>query len=528
MEKRKKFVAFLLFICISSLLGKNSKNLILPILPINGTNWSINLEEDILEIAYRTGDRYPQYAALHLNDSYFRMVYGSQSNWGTSVIIMPSFWENGVLYQGAPVSYSYHEEGPDLIISLTGRISSLSVKADLQIFPPSENSISVQVSVSVDGNVNLDYRPDETFKLVTLSSMHISPGIWDSCYAFVNSSFITIPSEGWIIQPAITARVFGLEGGSSSWKTNAPTVEVHLSNDVKITGWVTPTTDPNNDNVGYWGATDNVVRSWEYELISRPGGVNEYVPNPPVFDGHDFDGNGSSDISVFRPSNGRWYIKDVENYVWGINGDIPVNGDYNGDGITDVAVWRPANGHWYLKGIGGAIWGTSGDVPVPGNYDGDINGTTEIVVWRPSNGHWYMKGVGSFIWGTVGDIPVPGDYNGDGKTEIAVWRPSNGRWYIKGVVGSVWGTAGDIPVPADYNVDGVTDIAVWRPSNGRWYIKDVAGAAWGTAGDVPAPGDYNGDGITDIAVWRPSNGRWYIKGIGGCIWGTIGDIPLVR
>jgi hypothetical protein len=255
-------------------------------------------------------------------------------------------------------------------------------------------------------------------------------------------------------------------------------------------------------------------------------GAYEFVGILPIFHGHDFDGNGSSDVSVWRPTNGRWYIRGIGSYVWGAAGDIPANGDYDGDGTTDIAVWRPSNGRWYLRGIGGATWGTAGDIPVPGDYNGD--GSTDIAVWRPSNGRWYIMGVGSYIWGTAGDIPVPGDYNKDGKTEIAVWRPSNGRWYIKGSAGSIWGASGDFPVPADYDGDGTTDIAVWRPSNGRWYIKGLAGSIWGTVGDIPVPGDYNGGGATDIAVWRPSNGRWYIKGIAGYLWGTAGDIPVVR
>ena len=64
----------------------------------------------------------------------------------------------------------------------------------------------------------------------------------------------------------------------------------------------------------------------------------------------DYDGDGNTDISVYR--NGTWFILrssdgGVTTAAWGgLPQDIPVAADYDGDGKTDVAVYR--DGIWFI------------------------------------------------------------------------------------------------------------------------------------------------------------------------------------
>ncbi|HUQ64386.1 MAG TPA: VCBS repeat-containing protein [Acidimicrobiales bacterium] len=242
---------------------------------------------------------------------------------------------------------------------------------------------------------------------------------------------------------------------------------------------------------------------------------------PPRAKVADFDGDGDTDISVFRPSNGVWYLENGQTSAWGIENDIPVPGDYDADGDADIAVARPT-GRWYVKN--GAHVGVGANlVPVPGDYDG--NRSTDFAGYRPSDGRWEIKYMYDAGWGTAGDIPIPADYDGDGSTERAVFRPSTGGWFFSSMTYASFGVEGDIPVPADYDGNGTADIAVFRPSNGVWYFANGFTAAFGVAGDIPVPGDYDGNGTTDIAVFRPSEGVWYFADGSATAWGTSGDIP---
>lgn len=271
----------------------------------------------------------------------------------------------------------------------------------------------------------------------------------------------------------------------------------------------------------------------------------------------DFDGDGKTDLSVFRPSDGIWYLNRTGTgfraQPWGVSGDIPVPGDYDNDGRTDIAVFRgsanPDEADFFVLNsstntVSYGNWGLPGDIPVVGDYDAD--GRCDFAVWRPE-GFWFVQefsGVTIKVpFGSPGDLPMAMDFEGDGKANLAVFRPSEGRWYIAKPVGVPsedfyvvnFGIAGDQPVPADYDGDGSEDAAVFRPSDGVWYVLQssngmVTATQFGGAGDVPAPGDYDGDGRNDIAVYR--NGIWYVRatsaGDAAYDFGLATDVPIPK
>ncbi|MBK7704813.1 MAG: VCBS repeat-containing protein [Acidobacteria bacterium] len=266
----------------------------------------------------------------------------------------------------------------------------------------------------------------------------------------------------------------------------------------------------------------------------------------PIFD---YDGDGKSDISIFRPSNGQWWLSrstaGVIAHTFGNSSDRIIPADFTGDGKSDVAMFRPSNGEWFVLrsedySFYSFPFGLSTDVPVPADYDGD--GRTDAAVFRPSNATWYIQrsSGGTTIqgFGAATDLPVPADYDGDGKADIAIYRPSLGQWWLMrsgaGVIAVTFGNSTDKPVPGDFTGDGKSDIAIWRASSGEWFILRSENYSFysfpfGANGDIPSPADYDGDGLFDAAVFRGSSGTWYVsrssQGLLIQQFGATGDRP---
>lgn len=271
----------------------------------------------------------------------------------------------------------------------------------------------------------------------------------------------------------------------------------------------------------------------------------------------DFDGDGKTDLSVFRPSDSAsepdFLIENSSNNsntgaAWGSVGDLAVNSDYDGDGRSDFAVFRPSTRTWFiLRSADNTIFtinfGLAKDKLTPADYDGD--GRTDVAVYRPSTGVWYVfqssDGQTKIVqFGVAEDLPVPADFDGDGKADPSVFRPSSGVWYVlkssDGSAGIVpFGLNGDKPVAGDFDGDGKADFAVFRPSDRIWYIlrslEGFTAIQFGLSADIPLQADFDGDGKRDVSVYRPSTGVWYyLKSSDGNFvskqFGTNGDTPV--
>jgi hypothetical protein len=272
----------------------------------------------------------------------------------------------------------------------------------------------------------------------------------------------------------------------------------------------------------------------------------------------DFGGDRRAEFTVFRPSNGFFYISRPDNSVFGFpfgfSGDQFAPGDYDGDGRTDLAVYRNSTGVFFVQRssdntVIGFQFGSPGDEPVARDYDGD--GRTDFAVVRRTGGAliWYIQNssnntITATQFGLATDRVAPGDYDGDGRFDLAVFRGMNDQpatFFVQrssgGFTAAQFGIGSDRVVPGDYDGDGRTDFAVVRPGTTfEWYIlrssdNTVQFDRLGGKAFLPVQNDYDGDSRTDVAVYDPNTNFFYIRrssngGLTQTKFGQLGDIPI--
>jgi len=230
-------------------------------------SWMVTNSNGMLVVTYGSGTNWPQYAVFYLDSSYYRLNAGPGSAWGTSMILQPAYWSQGVLHQGGPITgASWKVSGGNLQLMLDGTIGALQTTSVVTVYPLAAKAITILAQVWVRGSVTLDKRPNEAFKPIQLSSMHDSSTIWDSRFLTTDGGTVAYPSGGWILTQ--TTRHVSLVGGSSQWQSNLPTMAVTFDQARPVSGWLTTDSNPNNDNVLVWASASTVLPYWGYNVTA--------------------------------------------------------------------------------------------------------------------------------------------------------------------------------------------------------------------------------------------------------------------
>ena len=344
--------------------------------------------------------------------------------------------------------------------------------------------------------------------------------------AFFNVDFGTGGNSAVAARHA-TANVYYAMPGST-WVMDGVTARIVAKLDVGPPGY----------GVAYQDFAVNQAKGLVYVINDDNFGVVTVIRDFARQNPSDFDGDRRTDLAVYQPSSGLWYVRSSRTGAttalgYGGPSYLPLSADFDGDRRTDVAVYETATGLWYVRrssnGSDFALgYGGSGYTPVPADYDGD--GQADLAVYHAATGLWFERRSASstttaFGYGGTGYEPVPADYDGDGYADPAVYHTASGLWYIRQsttgtdrVVG--FGGAAYRPLPRDYDGDGQADVAVYHEASGLWFVLasgtgTTSAQGYGGTGYAPVPGDYDGDGQADFAVYHRATGLWFVRPSGG-------------
>ncbi len=225
----------------------------------------------------------------------------------------------------------------------------------------------------------------------------------------------------------------------------------------------------------------------------------------------DYDGDGRGDFLLFTaPGTILWRILQTatntsRDVLWGnttLGDQFLLPADYDGDGKTDVAVFRRGTGVWYIIQSSNnqqrvELFGALNDFGMVGDFDKDGKSDLTIIRGTPNGLGWFTRRssdntVQTVLWGgtpaPAGDFIFPAiqvDVDGDGRQDHVVRRDPNS---------------------AQVQGDPVT-YYILRSSDNQALIFQ-----WGLDTDAALFGDYDGDGKTDFVARRNIGGElvWFI------------------
>ena len=235
----------------------------------SGFRWAASASANSITLYFGSGTTFPEYVTIDTCSSYTRFVYGPLGGWGSSVILAPVFWTADGLQQAKYINTQIYTTCDQALIVLAGTLAGLSFSGTLSIDAPANDKLTAHVSMTTSGTVTLATdRPWEAFKPVMISTMYESSTVWDADYATIGNDTYPLSTSGWVVSSPVATTHFGVVGGDSSWKANAPTVAIDLAgvSSPLVTGWMTQSADPNDDNGSLWAATTDVQSSWSYDI----------------------------------------------------------------------------------------------------------------------------------------------------------------------------------------------------------------------------------------------------------------------
>ncbi|MGE5307329.1 MAG: InlB B-repeat-containing protein [Alphaproteobacteria bacterium] len=302
-------------------------------------------------------------------------------------------------------------------------------------------------------------------------------------------------------------------------------------------------------------ATDSIFTGWSGDADCLNGSISvngnkactaTFVKRQP------------SNIGIFRPSTGAWYLVNNDTGIWqgcnvdlclgtlGQNGDQAISGDWNGSGKTKIGVYDPAQNSWELDD-GNGTWESCGSGSCPSFSVPKAAGTDQIAVVGSWNGSGRdFIGVYQLVPGTQAHIASDAGYwyldtNGNGKWDGCRLDKCFGPF----------GGPGEVPVVGDWTGNQIDKIGTFDPATGQWHLDLKGNGKWngckrdrclgpfGTTGDIPVVGDWDGTGTSKIGVFRPATGEWFLDLNGNGQWdgtdvdkyvagfGQAGDLPVV-